>query len=248
MNICCRRVSRLALAILAVFVSISSLHGDVVESYEVGGPFDAGLISINPAPQVSNDNFFDSSSFFSGEVRATDARTIESGNGDVAFTGNLTGSLTQVEFDMGALMDQTDLANHVLLDSQVQMSAIESDADAGVFSFQFALQLFDGTELDDISEIVIGQSNGVFSVARVDTFLFEASLVSNTGPASIALSSASSTPLRSVVFRNITPDIETNVLRISGNRTLQFTAVPEPGSTVLIGVVLVLLATRRRRN
>lgn len=237
------------LLILALLYATPVRADIVVESYNVGGVFQTGVGGINPGDQLSFFNTFDSSFAFLGNVEVRDPRTVLPGNGDVRFTANTEGGLSRarVNFDMGFQLADSMLPNSSLIDSEITIADINGDADPTNFIFQFTAQYQDGTSVLNLDELDITPTNGTFVFADFDAGLFQAELMSSSGPASLSFSAKDGSFIRAIQFRNISPDDESDELVISGSRTLFYTAVSEP-SCLMLGMSLVSLVGIRRRR
>ncbi len=233
------------LLLLLTLLFTASLKADVVESFDVGDPFEVGISGPITGSNVSINNFFDTAPFRTGSVDSVNARSILAGSGDVLFTALADGT-TELDFNMGVGLQLTTL-NAALTYSEIRMTGIQSDVDAQNFTFQFNTQLLDGSTVTDLSDLSITPSSGAINFTDLDGGLFEAEVTGVIGITEILFTGANGNFIRAVNFRSITPDFETNELRVTGSRTLT-SAVPEPASLVFIGVTGTLAMLRRRRK
>lgn len=237
-----------SLIVLIVLGCSLQLNADiVVEPYEVGGVFETGVAGLDPGDQISFFNRFDSSPAFLGEVEIRDPRSVLAGNGDVRFTGNMSGQLARVDFDMGLQVGDSTLADAMLTNTEITFSDIDGDADPTNFVLLFSAQTIDGSTILDLADLTITQSNGTFTFADFDAGLFQAELTGFTGKTSITFTSNNGSFLRSMQFRGINPDVAADEMVVSGSRTISFTAVPEPTGGALLATILGIAGLRRRR-
>jgi hypothetical protein len=234
------------LLLLFTLFLTASVSADIIESFDVGEPFESGVSGPIVGAQISVANFFDTAPFQTGNVNSTNARSILAGGGDVLFTSLADGTST-LEFDMGVGLQLTTL-DAALSYSEIQMQGIQADGDADNFKFEFRTVLLDGTTVLDLNDISITATTGTINFTNLDVGLYEAEVSGIVGSTDIVFTGANGNFVRAVNFRSITPDFESNELRVLGSRTL--TSVPEPGSMLFLGLpgTIALLRRRKSRN
>ena len=233
------------LLLLVAMLFGTSVSADTVESFQVGEPFESGITGPIIGSQISIANFFDTAPFETGNVDATNARSILAGIGNVLFTTMADGTST-LDFDMGVGLQLTTL-DAALSYSEIRMTGIQSDVDADNFKFEFRTLLLDGSTVLDLNDISITATTGTINFTNLDVGLYQAEVTGIVGSTDILFTGANGNFVRGVNFRSITPDFESNELRVTGSRTL-LTAVPEPGSMLFLGLAGTIAMLRRRRS
>jgi len=231
------------LLLLLSLLFSAPVSADIVEDFQVGDPFDSGVSGPIVGAQVSVLNYFDTAPFQTGSVVAANARTILAGSGDVLMTALADGT-SALDFDMGVGVQLTTLSG-ALSYSEIEMQGIQADVDADNFKFEFRTLFLDGTTITDLNDVSITTTSGSINFTNLDVGLFEAEVTGVVGSADILFTGANGNFIRGVTFRSITPDFETNEIRVRGSRSL--VAVPEPGSLVFLAGMGILGMLRRRK-
>ncbi|MEM7782375.1 MAG: PEP-CTERM sorting domain-containing protein [Planctomycetota bacterium] len=247
-----RRKTLFTLVLMIGFSFTIAGQADIVsETYFLDDPFFSGIAGTNPGNQESDFNLFDSSPNFTGEVGVENPEGIFAGNGNLVFSAQSfspLGSSTRVEFDMGAGLADSTLNEAELVGSSIQFRGIDLDGDIDPFRFRFNATLLSGTQVTNLSQLNIVSNGGLVAISDLDAGTFELELSGDTATINLEFSSTNNDYLRSVNFSQISPDVSGDVLTMIGNRTINFTPVPEPTSAIILGGLGLWAVSHRRRR
>lgn len=234
--------------LVLVALSPASLRADVItESFFIDDPFFSGIPITDPGFQRSTFNIFSSSPDFTGQVDAHDTSRILAGSGDVRFIAQSSGD-TRIDFDMGADLAVSTLNNATLTGSEIRLEGIETDDGADSFEFGFFITFLDGTTASNLTDVDLTVSNGNLATNGLDGGVIMGVLsgTDTSQDTDISFKGRNGKIIRSIDFRDITLDVAANELVIKGNRTINFTSVPEPCSGVVLSMCVLVGALRRR--
>lgn len=207
-----------------------------------------GMTGTGPVSATSLRNFFPTGPNNQGGVQLQGAHSLLEGSGNVRFTTAADG-LTRLGIGLGNV-NQSSITDASLINTEFEISEIDSDADADGFSFEFnANFLFIGAA-DAIGDFDIVVEGATFSTSLVNEGLFRITLQNTSvNPSSIRISGANGAVIDTITFRNISSDVVNDELLVTSSRLLFVpTAVPEPTSTTFGCLGLLVVTLRRRRS